>query len=188
MAACPIFDIDLAPRSAGAANKSLNAESHLMWTEAMNRYLADRLQERGNVVEVEHTLGALEQASGMALLPLPVLLVQRQLDTLPESEDIEARPSAFALSQAQRVVISAYMAALGRESRTRVPRPPGPVVGTDELGGILISWIHGNKYVAAKFAPSPDLLSFVYFEEGLNHQALDLNEQTLAEKLRWLSA
>jgi hypothetical protein len=127
------------------------------------------------------------QSGRSAPLPLWVSTIQRQLEFLPASEDIEVRPSSYAHDEAKRMVGAAY-ATLFLDNPLPNRKPPAPILGTDDVGGILISWILGNRYVAAKFAARPDSRSFVYFEEGAEHRAVEVSEQSLADRLRWLIA
>lgn len=140
--------------------------------------------------EVSESSGPLQtsnQSASAARLPIAVSIIQTQIDSLPASDDIEARPTSYALAEARRVILGAYAEVFSKNLSESSKRPPKPVLGTDDAGGILISWTAGPRYLAAKFAPGPELNSFVYFEQGATHQALDLSEQNLLEKLRWLS-
>jgi hypothetical protein len=187
MAACQILDFGAVP-TRKRTDKAPETDPQQIQNENVNRYL----ERSGSVVGWEIKTGALiatEQSGRLVSLPLSVSVVESQIESLPTSEDVEVPPTTYAHAEAKRVIASAYMEIFSAKPNVRTLTPPNPIIGTDDVGGIMVSWTSGNKYVAAKFASRPESRSFLYFEQqAAEHQALDLNELTLSEKLRWLSA
>ena len=187
MAACPILDFGATPPSGNRGGKA-ETDPQQIQNENMNRYLLrppSQAKERSTAVSLFE--GA-EQSVGTTFRPLSVAVVESQIDLLPTSEDVEVPPTTFAHGEAKRMIVGAYVEIFSDKPNQRTRKPPAPVIGTDDMGGILVSWTSGNKYVAAKFASQPEVRSFVYFEQqGAEHRALDLSDQNLLDRLRWLS-
>ncbi len=188
MSACQIWDFGTARSSEVDDVKDLEADLQQLLNAKINRNRFRYQPQSRKSSETPALISAAEQTERKAPLPLSVELVQHQIESLPGSEDVEVGPSSFAYSEAVRLVVGAYSAIFSTAAGPRIPKLPTPVIGTDDVGGILISWTQEDKYVAAKFASQPNLRSFIYFEEGLHHEALESNEQALYERLRWLSA
>jgi len=187
MATCLIFDLGIAPQSPQPVRGAdREFETGLQQFQNENQQMYPTNQHQENASEPAPSFGASEQSGRTLRLPLLVSIVQRQIELLPALEDVEIRPTSYAYSEAKQTVVSAY-AAVFSDRHHRPEKLPTPIIGTDDVGGILISWVSGAKYLAAKFASQPELRSFLYFEEGVEHQALDSNEQNLVDRLRWLS-
>ena len=126
------------------------------------------------------------------LLPLSVLAVEGQLESLPDSEDIEVKPTNWARFYAKRTVIPAF-AAISKDRQIQVLLP-SPTIGTDDAGGIMVSWVLGEKYLLANFGATTQSKSFIYFEEGTPllyaelHDVEVLDDAHLSNRLRWLVA
>lgn len=182
MAACRVLDFGVTtPSRHRRKEEQYEVEPQQVQEENVNRYL-----QRSPDARTERYIAPLdagEQRSEGTNLPLWASLVENRIKTLPTSDDVEVPPTTYAHVEARRVIGSAYVAIWTQ----RTHKPPTPIIGTDDLGGILVSWTSGNKYVAAKFASQPESRSFVYSEQGVEHQAVDLNEQSLSHRLRWLS-
>lgn len=127
-------------------------------------------------------------ASAIALnVPSPpwYSAVKNQLESLPTSDDLEVAPTADAYLRAEHLVMSAYASMVSEKVHGNVLATP--VIGTDDSGGIMVSWSARDKYVAAHFGARPESRSFLYFEQGAKHGVVGLSEQSLLEKLKWLS-
>lgn len=122
---------------------------------------------------------------GVLPFQLPISMIKRHIEALQTSEDVEVRPAGYAYFTALQTILAAYTV-LFSEKNGRY-RLPTPVIGTDDLGAILISWTAGDKYVAAKFGADPQSLSSLYFEQGENYGTEDLDEFPLMSRLKWLS-
>ncbi len=183
MAACPILDFGAMPASRDRADRPPEIDPQQPENPDVDYYLVRQIAEQRERSEVASLGEAVQQSGRTSLLPLAASLVGSQIESLPKSEDIEVRPTNYAHGEAMRLIVGAYVSIFSHRQRHRLPRP---IIGTDDAGAILISWTSGNKYVAAKFAPQPGSRSFVYFEEGAQHQALDLSEQNLLNRLQWL--
>ncbi len=188
MAACPILDFGVMPASEKRTDKAPETVPQQIQNENVNRYLMPHPTTEPSERFKVAALIATEQSGRMVPLPLSVSVVESQIESLPTSEDVEVPPTTYAHGEAKRVVASAYLEIFLANVNLRTHMPPSAIIGTDDMGGILASWTSGNKYLAAKFASRPELRSFIYFEQGAVHQALDLSEQTLSDRLRWLSA
>jgi hypothetical protein len=126
-------------------------------------------------------------ASEMSLDVTPkwVSAIKQQLQALMTSDDIDVKPTSYAFSRVRASIMFVYHSMAADKARRE--SPPAPVIGTDESGGVMVSWTSGGKYVAAKFGAGPELRSFVYFEQGVTHSAVDLSQQNLLAKVRWLA-
>ena len=187
MAACPILDFGAVPASGNQSAKESETDPQQIQNENLNRHLLRPPSQRRERSTAVSLFEGAEQSVGTTFRPLSVAVVESQIDLLPTSEDVEVPPTTFAHGEAKRMIVGAYVEIFSDKPNQRTRKPPAPVIGTDDMGGILVSWTSGNKYVAAKFASQPAVRSFVYFEQGAEHRALDLNEQSLLDRLRWLS-
>jgi hypothetical protein len=183
MAACPVLDFGVMP-----SDKAPETDPQQIQNENVNRYSMRHPAAEPSESSKTASLFGAEQRGRMVPLPLSVSVVESQIESLPTSEDVEVPPTTYAHAEAKRVIASAYMEIFSAKPNVRTLTPPNPIIGTDDVGGIMVSWTSGNKYIAAKFASRPESKSFLYFEQETEHQALDLNELVLSEKLRWLSA
>src|SRR5258707_14405116 len=152
MAACPILDFGATPPSLNRSSKESETDPQQLQNENLNRYVRPPSQPRA----VSLFEGG-EQSVRTTLLPLSVSVVESQIESLPTSDDIEVPPTPFAHVEAKRVIVGAYVAIFSDKLNRRTYKPPAPVIGTDDVGGILVSWTSGNKYVAAKFASQPEV-------------------------------
>jgi hypothetical protein len=183
MAACSILDFGVMAQPRNRADKT--TEPDPQEAEVMSGHVLRQTAEPEGSTRTT-LLQGVEQGGRTTPLPLSVSIIENQIESMPTSEDIEVRPTTYAHMEAKRVIVGTYAAMFS--GRPRVGhKPPNPIVGTDDVGGILVSWASGNKYVAAKFASRPELRSFVYFEQAAAHQAMDLSEQNLLDRLRWLN-
>ena len=188
MAACQIWDFGTARSSEVEDYTEVRVDVQQFLNVKLNRDKYRTQPESRKPSITPDLISGAEPSERKASLPLSVELVQRQIESLPGSEDVEVVPTSFAFSEAMRLVVGAYAAIFAVGVGRRIPKLSAPVIGTDDVGGILISWRYRDKYVAAKFGSRPGLRSFVYFQEGLDHRVLDLNEQNLADRLGWLKA
>lgn len=114
-----------------------------------------------------------------------------EIDALLAGSEDEVAPTRHAYERARSVVEAAYgeLDRLRGKKRRGVPEIfPKPLVTTDDVGGIRLSWRMGSKQVRANFGARPELQSYVYFESGLEHNAEDLDVEHLAGRLAWLTA
>jgi hypothetical protein len=181
MAAGAMLDFGVAPVSSERSEKSPEADAQQIQSENLNRLLPEKTAEATSSLEPAGQIGKL------LTLPFSVMAIASQMDSLPTSDDVEVRPTNYAYLRAKQSVLAAYVSMLS-EKTERIRIPTHPIIGTDDVGGVLVSWASGDKYVAVKFGAQPDSRSFVYFEQGEDHHALDLSEKNLLEKLKWLSA
>lgn len=113
-----------------------------------------------------------------------------EIDALLAGSDDEVAPTRHAYERARSVVEAAYgeVNRLRAKKRRGVPEIfPRPLVTTDDVGGIRLSWRLGTKQVRANFGAQPELQSYVYFESGVEHNAEDLDVEHLAGRLAWLT-
>jgi hypothetical protein len=115
-----------------------------------------------------------------------------EIDALLAGSEDEVVPTGYAHERARSIIEAAY----GEINRRRfkkhwgVPKIfPKPLVTTDDVGGIRVSWCTENKQVRANFGarPEPELRSYVYFESALEHGVDQLDAQHLAGRLAWLT-
>lgn len=186
MAANPILDFGVLAQPAYRGSGAPEPDPRQISGQDMDCDLLYAL-EPSEVFESRESLQTSNQSATAARLPIAASIIRAQIESLPASDDSETRPTSYALAEAGRVIVGAYAEMFSKSSSVSSKTPPA-VLGTDDVGGILASWTSGSRYLAAKFASGPELKSFVYFEQGATHQALELSQQSLLEKLRWLSA
>jgi hypothetical protein len=106
------------------------------------------------------------------------------IDALRAGTEDEAAPTEYAYERARAIVEAAY----GRMRPHSIPTIlPRPVITTDDVGGIRLSWRSEAKQVRANFGAGPELQSYVYFESNSEHNAEDLDSEHLAGRLAWLT-
>jgi hypothetical protein len=128
---------------------------------------------------------------GVGVSARRTLPVVEAIDALQAGNEDEVRPTEFAYKNARSTIESAYGEVDGSRAKKRRGVPaifPKPLITTDDVGGIRLSWITENKQVRANFGARPELRSYVYFESGSEHDVEPLDPQHLAGRLAWLTA
>jgi len=121
---------------------------------------------------------------GTLAFPASSLVVEKQIESLVRGGDVEVRPTGYANLRVRQFVLSAYSILSDKKSKLKIPVP---VIDTEDDGAIMVSWLHANKYLAAKFGATPEARSRLYFEQDNEHGTADLSEENLVAKLKWLS-
>jgi hypothetical protein len=116
-----------------------------------------------------------------------------EIDALMVGREDEAKPTAFAYSNARNLIESAYGKAFGH---VKVPWSvqevlPNPAATTDDMGGIRLLWHEGTKEIRLNFGADENRRSYLYFEEDLrqqgnNHGVEALDSDHLAKRFAWL--
>jgi hypothetical protein len=112
-----------------------------------------------------------------------------EIDALLARDEDEVAPTPYAYEKARSVVESAYAEiSRGRGKKPRgVPEVfPKPLVTTDDVGGIRLSWRAGSKHLTVNFGATDQRRSYVYFETNADHGIHELQPHALAAKLGWL--
>lgn len=137
--------------------------------------LQQELEGPGLVLDVQGV-------SQLASRSRPVL---EAIDALLAGGEDEVVPTRFAYERARSVVEAAYgQVKTHKNVPTLIPRP---LVTTDDVGGIRLSWRTSDRQVRANFGARPDLRSYIYFESALEHSVEPLDAQHLARRLAWLT-
>jgi hypothetical protein len=116
--------------------------------------------------------------------------VIEEIDTLRAGREDEVVPTEYAYKNARSIIESTYGEISSPRSKKRRSVPeifPEPLVTTDDVGGIRLSWRTEAGQVRANFGATPELRSYVYFESGLEHDVEPLDPQHLAGRLTWLT-
>ena len=116
--------------------------------------------------------------------------VIEEIDALRVGREDEVVPTEYAYKNARSIVESAYGEINSPRSKRRRGVPeifPKPLVTTDDVGGIRLSWRTEAAQVRANFGARPELRSYVYFESPLEHDVELLDPHHLAERLTWLT-
>jgi hypothetical protein len=116
--------------------------------------------------------------------------VIEEIDALRAGREDEVVPTEYAYKNARSIVESAYGEINNPHSKKRRGVPeifPKPLVTTDDVGGIRLSWRTEAAQVRANFGATPQLRSYVYFESDLEHDVEPLDPQHLARRLTWLT-
>lgn len=113
------------------------------------------------------------------------------IDALLSRDEDEVAPTPYAYEKARSIVESAY--AEINKARGQKPRGvpeifPRPLVTTDDVGGIRLSWRAGSKHLTVNFGATAQRKSYVYFETNADHGVHELQANALAAKLGWLVA
>jgi hypothetical protein len=180
MAACQVWNLG-SVESPEKVRSGRNQIEQSSFANDQNPNLAGGAEPR-LVVEVSSLLPELPGQVLRMDLPWRALMVQSLIDSLTTSEEIEVRPTDYAFTRAKHILLSALLSS--EKARPAVP----PVIGTDDMGGILITWTSGDKYLAAKFGAGPQSNSFIYHEQGAPNPAAEISERNLSEMLEWLTA
>jgi len=117
--------------------------------------------------------------------------VIEEIDALRAGREDEVIPTEHAYRNARSIVESAYGQINSPSGRKQLGVPeifPKPLISTDDVGGIRLSWRTGTKQVRANFGANPELRSYVYFEHGREHAVEELDPQRLSGRLTWLTA
>jgi hypothetical protein len=97
------------------------------------------------------------------------------------------KPTLHAFRNAIRTVPKAYGLVKTDGGRLYVSIPV-PSFSTDDVGGIRLGWKRDNRVMRINFGADPNLRSYLYFEHDRVHGIEQLDEETLAKRLRWLTA
>src|SRR2546429_9416936 len=109
MAACRILDFGVAPPSTARSDKAPEADPQQIQNENVNRSVTRQMAEPRERSKPGPLFEVAEQIGKMLMLPLSVLAVAGQIESLPTSEDVEVRPTSFAHLQSKRLVMAAYV-------------------------------------------------------------------------------
>jgi len=196
MAAQPIaFDIlegTAEPKRASAPRQSwmqeLQPADLIVWETPWAA--ADELQMAPAVLQV---FSQPHSAHGYFAAPVtegsPVI---REIDALLAGSEDEVVPTMYAYQRARSFIEGAYGEVRGQRVKKHSGVPeifPKPLVTTDDVGGIRVSWRTETRQVRANFGarPEPELRSYVYFESAFDHGIEPLDTQHLAGRLAWLT-
>jgi hypothetical protein len=97
----------------------------------------------------------------------------------------EIAATEYAVLEASKSVTGALVT-MQLERAVAFATLPGPVLSTDDVGGIRISWSQKNACVRANFGATPHNRTYLYFESGNDRGIAAVDPSTLAERLFWL--
>jgi hypothetical protein len=116
--------------------------------------------------------------------PSPLSSVLASVDELvaPDPDgDVPATEHAY--QSARAVLEAAYGRLLATKPRANLP---APVVTTDDIGGVRVSWQLGERHVRTNFGATPNQNSYLYFESPTEHAADALQPTALSTRLEWM--
>jgi hypothetical protein len=123
----------------------------------------------------------------------PLAIIQTGIDKLmsPEENSGDPEATAYAYRNARAIVESVYgRLYIGEEPGDKRLRQSArerlPLITTDELGGVRLSWQNGDRHVRINFAAAEDLRSYLYFESPAEHDVQALRPSTLLDRLKWM--
>jgi hypothetical protein len=113
--------------------------------------------------------------------PNPLSSVLASVDQLIADPDNDERATEHAYQSARAVLEAAY----GRLA-TKQTNLPAPIVTTDDIGGVRVSWQLGERHVRTSFGATPDQNSYLYFESATEHAVDQLQPTALFTRLEWM--
>jgi len=127
-------------------------------------------------------------ASTTQLLDERLAVVVKEFEALVKTEAPDwPRPTQYALSNAVRVLAAAYIE-IRLENAQCYWSITEPVLATDSVGGIRVTWRRDSRELRANFGAGPELRTYLYFESEGGHGIRELRSETLCERLQWLTA
>jgi hypothetical protein len=116
---------------------------------------------------------------------LPTILASIDRLISPDANDGDLPATEYAYQSARAVVESAY-GRLRDSGKHRATNLPAPIVTTDDIGGVKLSWQRGDRHVRTSFAASQGMRSYLYFESAAEHAVEDLQPSALSSRLEWI--